>query len=76
MSTAGRSILKGAYEALEYATGRRDGFVAHVPEEIDVAAIRKRLGLSQREFAAWFGFTPDALEGAGAPRARRGLCCA
>jgi putative transcriptional regulator len=62
MSRAGRSILKGAYEALEYATGRRDGFVAHVPEEVDVAAIRDRLGLSQGEFAARFGFMPDALK--------------
>jgi putative transcriptional regulator len=32
-----------------------------VPEEIDVAAIRKRLGLSQAEFAGRFGFKLDAL---------------
>src|SRR5260370_37465621 len=60
MSKGGQSILRGARQALDYARGARAGFVAHVPEEIDVAAIRKRLGLSQGEFAARFGFGLDA----------------
>ena len=62
MSKGGQSILRGAREALDYARGSRDGFVAHVPVEVDVAAIRKRLGLSQGEFAARFGFKLDALQ--------------
>ncbi len=60
MSKGGQSILRGARQALNYARGAREGFIAHVPEEIDVAAIRKRLGLSQGEFAARFGFKLDA----------------
>jgi len=62
MSKGGQGILRGARQALEYARGAREGFVAHVPEEIDVAAIRGRLGLSQGEFAAQFGFKLDAVQ--------------
>ena len=62
MSKSGQSILRGARQALAYAQGARDGFVAHVPEEVDVVAIRKRLGLSQDDFAARFGFKLDALQ--------------
>lgn len=61
MSKAGESILRGAHEALDYARGERDGFVAHVPERIDVKAIRQRTGLSQAKFAARFGFSVDAV---------------
>jgi putative transcriptional regulator len=61
MSKAGESILRGAREALKFARGRRRGFVAHVPEDIDVKAIRRRLGLSQASFATRFGFALDAL---------------
>lgn len=62
MSKSGESILRGARQALEYARGAREGFVAHVPEDVDVAAIRKRLGLSQGEFAVRFGFKLDAVQ--------------
>jgi putative transcriptional regulator len=62
MSKSGQSILRGARQALEYAHGRRDGFTAHVPEEVDVAAIRRRLKVSQGEFAARFGFKLDAVQ--------------
>jgi putative transcriptional regulator len=62
MSKAGRSILRGARQALAYAKGERSGFVAHVPERIDVAAIRTRMGLSQAAFAKRFGFKLDALQ--------------
>lgn len=61
MSKAGDSILRGAREALAYAQGGREGFVAHVPEHVDVKAIRGRLGLSQARFAARFGFALDAV---------------
>ena len=62
MSRSGQSILRGARQALAYARGARDEFVAHVPDEVDVAAIRKQLGLSQSEFAAQFGFKLDAVQ--------------
>ena len=62
MSKSGESILRGARQALDYGRGVRAGFVAHVPEDLDVAAIRKRLGLSQGDFAARFGFKLDAVQ--------------
>ncbi|MDH3595872.1 MAG: helix-turn-helix domain-containing protein [Rhodospirillales bacterium] len=61
MSKAGESILRGAREALDYARGEREGFVAHVPERLDVKAIRQGTGLSQVKFAAQFGFSVDAV---------------
>jgi len=62
MSTAGQSILRGARQALAYAKGEREGFVAHVPDTLDVKAIRARLGLTQAEFATQFGFDVRAVE--------------
>ena len=63
MSKSGESILRGARQALAYARGERGkGFAVHVPEEVDVKSIRARLGLSQAEFAARFGFTLDAVQ--------------
>lgn len=62
MSKSRQSILGGAHQALTSARGAREGFAAHVPEEVDVVAIRTRLGLSQGEFATRFGFKLDALQ--------------
>ena len=35
---------------------------AHVPEEIDVRAIREKPGLSQRQFAEQFGFEHRSIQ--------------
>ncbi len=61
MTKAGDSVLRGAREALAYAKGKREGFVAHVPEDVDVKAIRRGMGLSQAQFAAHFGFALSAV---------------
>lgn len=65
MSKAGKSIIAGLEQALAYANGEKAGTVTHeiarVPVEIDVAAIRKELGLSQPAFASQFGFTVNAI---------------
>ncbi len=61
MSKAGESILRGAREALGYAGGEGEGHRAHVPERIDVRAIRRKIGVSQAKFAARFGFGVDAV---------------
>lgn len=64
MSDVFESIMRGATEALDYAEGRADEnqFRAHVPEQVDVKAIRKRLDMSQSVFAAAFGFSIDAVK--------------
>ena len=63
MSKAGSKLIKSARQALAYARGEvRDGFIAHVPEEVDVKSIRNRLGLTQPEFSLRFGFDVRAVQ--------------
>lgn len=63
MSKIGKSLIKSAKQALDYARGEtREGFVAHVPDEVDVKALRKRLGYSQSQFSRRFGFSIDAVQ--------------
>ena len=56
MSRLGTDIIAGLEDAIAHARGDRKR--AHVTRvkvaAIDVAGVRKRLGLSQREFAAGF----------------------
>ena len=53
----GRRIERAAKEALAHKRGELtlSEYVVHVPETIDVAAIREKLGLSQAKFATAFG---------------------
>jgi putative transcriptional regulator len=63
MTKAGDRILKSARQALAIARGEiTEGFVVHVPEEVDVRAIRKQMGMTRAEFAARFGFAESALK--------------
>jgi putative transcriptional regulator len=57
-------IKAGIEGAIAIARGEADRatYRVHVPEEIDVRAIRKKLGMSQARFAASFGFGPDAVQ--------------
>jgi putative transcriptional regulator len=43
-------------------TGDRHVHAVHVPERVDVAAIRVRLALTQAAFAARFGFSLRAVQ--------------
>jgi putative transcriptional regulator len=62
MSNAGSRILRSVSRARAYARGETsEGFVAHVPAEVDVKAIRTKLGLSQEGFGRRFGFSPAAV---------------
>jgi putative transcriptional regulator len=66
MSTVGKSLLKGAEEALAYAKGiKTKGIKRHtvkVPSHIDVKAIRKKLNMDRATFADHFGFSIRTLE--------------
>lgn len=66
MSKIGKSLLRGAEEALEYAKGnKRISTKVHrvkIPKKIDVGAIRDKLHMSQNMFAACFGFSIRTLE--------------
>ena len=60
MSRVGSRLLRSVREARAYARGETtEGFAVHVPEEVDVKAIRAKTGLSQEAFALRYGFSPD-----------------
>ena len=56
-------ILRGLEQALAFVEGtaKKGTYVVHIPPEIDVKAIRGRLGMTQREFAVRFGFSVNTL---------------
>lgn len=56
-------IMAGLTDAVAIAEGRADpaAYRVHVPEAVDVKAIRRKLGLSQAAFAARFGFSAAAV---------------
>jgi putative transcriptional regulator len=45
-----------------FLAGEQEGFKAHVPQEVDVKAIRDRLGMTQARFSNTFGFSLDAIK--------------
>jgi putative transcriptional regulator len=57
-------IKAGLEEAIAIARGEADSstYHVHVPAEVDVKAIRRRLGMTQAQFAASFGFRLDAVQ--------------
>lgn len=65
MSQIGKSLLKGAEEALAYAKGQTKGAKSHkvkVPKQVDVRAIRIKLHMTRHEFSEHFGFSLRTLE--------------
>lgn len=55
MSDFGRELIESAHEALAIAEGRAEPVGMYVPPSVDVAAIRRKLGLTQAAFASRFG---------------------
>jgi len=56
-------ILRGVQQALAYARGDKRGSVAHIVKvpEVDVRAARRKLGMTQKDFALSFGVSLDTL---------------
>ena len=54
-------IAAGLNEALEIARGNAKPSKLYVPPEVSVREIRKKLNLSQDDFAAEFGFTINQI---------------
>lgn len=50
-----KSIRRGLSEAVAHAKGKQVGVNEYQPYQVDVASLRKRLGLTQEQFAARFG---------------------
>lgn len=61
MGKAFDSISQGLREAIAHQKGKAKGVRTHQPSEIDVQALRKRIGLTQEEFAAKFGISLGTL---------------
>lgn len=59
----GRRIIAGLHDALAHARGELGlpTYTVKVPEHVDVAKLRHRLGLSQAGFARAFGLDVTAL---------------
>lgn len=57
-------IIAGLKDAVRFARGDRSkgtSYTVTVPHPVDVRAIRERQGLSQKEFAAKYGFPLSTL---------------
>ncbi len=62
-STVGASIINGLQEAIAWTRGENDAVrvtLVRVPE-VDVREVRKKMGLSQAQFATKFGLPPATL---------------
>ena len=61
--SVGDGIIRGLEQALAFVDGTGDPskYVVHIPPEIDVKAIRGRLGMTQQEFAVSFGFSVNTV---------------
>jgi putative transcriptional regulator len=61
--TPGERLIESARQALAFAKGdTAQGYEVHLPDEIDVKAIRQKIALSQSEFAKLFGLSKRTLE--------------
>lgn len=55
-------IAEGLDEALAVARNEAKPFRLHVPQEIDIKAIRSHVGMTQKDFAWTFGFSVDQIK--------------
>jgi putative transcriptional regulator len=63
-SALGKRLIASAKEMVAHARGELEleEYEVRVPPQVDVIAIRKRLALSQAEFASRFGFSTRAAQ--------------
>ena len=62
MKTQFEQMMNGLNDVEAFLAGKQEGFKAHVPQEVDVKAIRNRLGMTQARFSNTFGFSLDAIK--------------
>ena len=61
MKSAFEDIKQGLQEAIAQAKGEGAGVQVHYPRPVDVKALRARVGMTQEQFAARFGFSAATL---------------
>ncbi|MGB0013335.1 MAG: hypothetical protein WBQ03_17120 [Candidatus Sulfotelmatobacter sp.] len=62
MKTQFEQMMEGLNDVEAFLAGEQEGFKAHVPQDVDVKAIRNRLGMTQARFSDTFGFSLDAIK--------------
>jgi putative transcriptional regulator len=62
MKTQFEQMMDGLDDVEAFLAGEQEGFKAYVPQEVDVKAIRNRLGMTQAKFSDTFGFSLDAIK--------------
>src|SRR5690349_13363534 len=62
MKTQFEQMMEGLNDVEAFLAGKQEGFKAHVPLDVDVKAIRNRLGMTQAKFSDTFGFSLDAIK--------------
>ena len=62
MKTQFEQMMDGLNDIEAFLAGEQEGFKAHVPQDVDVKAIRNRLGMTQARFSDTFGFSLDAIK--------------
>ena len=55
------SIARGLNEAVAHVKGKKVAVKTYKPERVDVSALRQRMGMTQEQFAARFGFSVATL---------------
>ena len=61
MGTPFESISRGLNEAVAHAKGKKIVVKTYKPKAVDVSALRQRMGMTQEQFAARFGFSVATL---------------
>jgi putative transcriptional regulator len=62
MKTQFEHMMDGLNDVEAFLAGEQEGFKAYVPQDVDVKAIRNRLGMTQAKFSDTFGFSLDAIK--------------
>jgi putative transcriptional regulator len=62
MKTQFEQMMDGLNDVEAFLAGKQEGFKTHVPQDVDVKAIRTRLGMTQAKFSGVFGFSLDAIK--------------
>jgi putative transcriptional regulator len=62
MKTQFEQMMDGLNDVEAFLVGKQEGFKTHVPQDVDVKAIRTRLGMTQAKFSGVFGFSLDAIK--------------
>jgi putative transcriptional regulator len=62
MTTLLNDLMTGLDEVDAFLAGKTAGYKVHLPAEIDVKGIRKRLKMTQTHFSNTFGFSLDAVK--------------